>query len=96
LDKAIITFSAEEGKGIIPLPGVGRIIKEVRTRASSIPFTFSSSFIQLAEGQHLPNPCWAICTSATRPYASSALDIAGVPIPDVFITSEDVPKGKPL
>ena len=44
----------------------------------------------------MPNPCWTICTSATRAYASSALKIAGIPIPDVFIVAEDVSRGKPF
>lgn len=42
-----------------------------------------------------PNPRWAICTSATRTYAAAALQKAGVPVPDAFIVSEDVTKGKP-
>ncbi|KAH9942582.1 phosphatase [Amylocystis lapponica] len=42
-----------------------------------------------------PNPRWAICTSATRSYATAALKTAGVPVPDVFVASEDVEKGKP-
>ncbi|OBZ77173.1 Sugar phosphatase YfbT [Grifola frondosa] len=43
----------------------------------------------------LPNPRWAICTSATRSYATAALTAAGLPLPDVFVVSEDVTKGKP-
>ncbi|EJF62813.1 phosphatase [Dichomitus squalens] len=43
----------------------------------------------------LPKPKWAICTSATIVYASSALKAVGVPIPDAFVVSEDVEKGKP-
>jgi len=41
------------------------------------------------------NNDWAICTSATRAYASQALPLAGVPIPKAFITADDVPAGKP-
>ncbi|KAF5388056.1 hypothetical protein D9615_000562 [Tricholomella constricta] len=51
---------------------------------------------ELASARHLPNPSWAICTSATRAYASSALRIAGVPVPDVFVAAEDVTQGKPF
>ncbi|PPQ77406.1 hypothetical protein CVT25_010988 [Psilocybe cyanescens] len=51
---------------------------------------------EIAPGRHQPNPCWSICTSATRDYATSALTIAGIPIPDVFVASEDVSKGKPF
>ncbi|CDO71402.1 hypothetical protein BN946_scf184908.g160 [Trametes cinnabarina] len=43
----------------------------------------------------LPKPRWAICTSATSSYATAALQAAGVPVPDVFVVSEDVEKGKP-
>ncbi|PCH41478.1 phosphatase [Wolfiporia cocos MD-104 SS10] len=42
-----------------------------------------------------PKPRWAICTSATRTYATAALEKAGVPQPDAFVVSEDVQKGKP-
>jgi glycerol 3-phosphatase-1 len=45
---------------------------------------------------HLPNARWAICTSATRAYATSALGLTGIPIPDVFVASEDVQQGKPF
>ncbi|KAK1231801.1 DL-glycerol-3-phosphatase [Marasmius sp. AFHP31] len=50
---------------------------------------------ELEPGRHLPNPCWAICTSATRAYATAALTSAQIPIPDVFVAAEDVSKGKP-
>ncbi|RDB22770.1 Sugar phosphatase YfbT [Hypsizygus marmoreus] len=51
---------------------------------------------ELAPVRHLPNPSWAICTSATRSYATAALRIAGVPVPDVFVAAEDVTQGKPF
>jgi len=38
---------------------------------------------------------WAICTSATRAYASQALPLACVPVPKAFITADDVAAGKP-
>ncbi|KAI0637977.1 phosphatase [Trametes polyzona] len=43
----------------------------------------------------LPKPRWAICTSATKGYATAALQAAGIPVPEVFVVSEDVEKGKP-
>ncbi|KAF8663502.1 hypothetical protein AX16_001068 [Volvariella volvacea WC 439] len=49
----------------------------------------------LASGRHLPDACWAICTSATKIYASSALEVTGVPVPDVLVTADDVQYGKP-
>ncbi|CAL1701125.1 unnamed protein product [Somion occarium] len=50
---------------------------------------------EIAPGGKLPEKRWAICTSATRSYATSALKAAGVPQPDIFVVSEDVEKGKP-
>ncbi|KAJ7683974.1 phosphatase [Mycena rosella] len=50
---------------------------------------------ELAPRRTLPNPLWAICTSATRYYATTALGLAGVPIPDVLVVAEDVTQGKP-
>lgn len=50
---------------------------------------------ELAPGKNNPKPCWAIVTSATHAYASAALKIGGIPIPDAFVTAEDVTQGKP-
>ncbi|KAJ7178955.1 phosphatase [Mycena filopes] len=50
---------------------------------------------ELAPSRTLPNPSWAICTSATRYYATIALSVAKVPVPDVFVVAEDVENGKP-
>ncbi|KAF9028447.1 HAD-like protein [Hymenopellis radicata] len=56
----------------------------------------SKALEEISSGRFLPNPCWAICTSATKKYAIAALGSAGVPVPDVFVTSEDVEQGKPF
>ncbi|KAG1755510.1 HAD-like domain-containing protein [Suillus lakei] len=50
---------------------------------------------ELVPGKNNPKPCWAIVTSATRAYASAALEIGGIPVPDAFVTAEDVTQGKP-
>ncbi|KAF9057968.1 HAD-like domain-containing protein [Panaeolus papilionaceus] len=50
---------------------------------------------ELAPARFLPNPRWTICTSATLEYATAALSRANIPIPDVFVCSEHVSKGKP-
>ncbi|KIK67940.1 hypothetical protein GYMLUDRAFT_36747 [Collybiopsis luxurians FD-317 M1] len=50
---------------------------------------------QINPGRHHPKPSWAICTSATRAYALSALANAGIDVPDAFVAAEDVIKGKP-
>jgi len=51
---------------------------------------------ELLPGSKCPNPCWAICTSATRVYASAALNMAGLPTPDALVIAEDVTHGKPF
>lgn len=38
---------------------------------------------------------WAIVTSGTRPVAIARLHAAGLPIPDVLVTADDVTAGKP-
>jgi len=38
---------------------------------------------------------WAICTSATTAYATAALETAHIPMPSVFVTADDVSRGKP-
>jgi mannitol-1-/sugar-/sorbitol-6-phosphatase len=43
----------------------------------------------------LPLDRWAIVTSAPRDLAVRRLEAAGLPIPPVFVTAEDVEKGKP-
>jgi sugar-phosphatase len=43
----------------------------------------------------LPVDRWAIVTSAPRALATRRLEAAGLPVPPVMITSEDVDRGKP-
>lgn len=43
----------------------------------------------------LPKERWAIVTSAPRALAVRRLEAAGLSAPSVFITAEDIPRGKP-
>ena len=43
----------------------------------------------------LPSDRWAIVTSAPRTLATRRLEAAGLPVPSVIITAEDVERGKP-
>ncbi len=43
----------------------------------------------------LPSNRWAVVTSASRELAICRMRTAGLPIPDVLITAEDVQQGKP-
>jgi len=50
---------------------------------------------EIEQYRRLPSPRWAICTSATRMYATAALKSAKVPCPEVLVAAEDVAQGKP-
>lgn len=43
----------------------------------------------------LPTGSWAVVTSATRTLATARLTAAGLPVPEILITADDVPRGKP-
>ena len=43
----------------------------------------------------LPPDRWAIVTSGSRPVATLRLRTAGLPVPEVFVTGEEVRRGKP-
>jgi mannitol-1-/sugar-/sorbitol-6-phosphatase len=43
----------------------------------------------------LPAGRWAVVTSGTRALATARLHAAGLPIPDVLVTADDVANGKP-
>ena len=43
----------------------------------------------------LPSERWAIVTSCTRPLAEVRIAAAGLPRPGLFITSNDITRGKP-
>ncbi|KAI9574652.1 HAD-like domain-containing protein [Boletus coccyginus] len=50
---------------------------------------------RLSPAKDKPNQRWTICTSATRVYATAALNAANIDYPDDFVTADDVHKGKP-
>lgn len=43
----------------------------------------------------LPDGRWAIVTSGTHKLAAARLDAIGLPVPEVFVTADDVTSGKP-
>jgi mannitol-1-/sugar-/sorbitol-6-phosphatase len=43
----------------------------------------------------IPEGRWCVVTSGTRHLASARLRLAGIPVPDVLVTAEDVAYGKP-
>jgi len=45
--------------------------------------------------QSLPGSCWAVVTSGVRDTALTRLRHAGLPVPAILITADDVAQGKP-
>lgn len=43
----------------------------------------------------LPRSAWAVVTSASRVLASNRMRAAGIPLPDVLISADDITRGKP-
>jgi mannitol-1-/sugar-/sorbitol-6-phosphatase len=43
----------------------------------------------------IPEACWAVVTSGTRRLATARLQLAGIPVPEVLVTADDVTTGKP-
>jgi mannitol-1-/sugar-/sorbitol-6-phosphatase len=43
----------------------------------------------------MPAGAWAVVTSGIRRLATARLRAAGLPVPDVLVTADDVPAGKP-
>jgi len=45
--------------------------------------------------ESLPANCWTVVTSGTRDLTRTRLEAAGLPVPSVLVTAEDVTAGKP-
>jgi sugar-phosphatase len=43
----------------------------------------------------IPRGCWCVVTSGSRHLASARLRLAGIPVPEVMVTADDVVTGKP-
>lgn len=95
-EEEIVNSSRTDGiDGIVRLPGVSEIIDSVSLYFIAVIREFDAHSIQLFLNSDSSPARWAICTSATRAYATQALQIAGIPQPKNFVCAEDVTKGKP-
>jgi sugar-phosphatase len=63
---------------------------EIEDMEGVVPIAGAVAFLK-----SLPADRWAIVTSAPVALARLRLEAAGIPVPKVFITAEDVTKGKP-
>ena len=64
--------------------------REMEDLAGVVPLPGAEALLR-----SLPRDRWAIITSCTRPLAEVRIAAAGLPVPDLFITSSDVTHGKP-
>lgn len=65
---------------------------EAITTTGLIEITGAKTFLEHLDNEDIT---WAIATSGTYPVASLRLATCGMPIPKVFVTSEQVEQGKP-
>lgn len=66
------------------------ITREIELAKYTKPLLFAKNFVK-----SLPVERWAIVTSASKALAKARLSSAGLPIPRVLVTAENVKHGKP-
>jgi sugar-phosphatase len=64
--------------------------REIEDTEGVVPIAGAAEFLA-----GIPEDRWAIVTSASRPLAQARLAKAGIAVPRVMVTSEDVERGKP-
>lgn len=81
----------------LKIPGVDPVaeaewitLMEIEDTEGVLEIRGASAFVE-----SLPREHWAIVTSAPRALATRRLEAAGVPLPDVLVTAEDIQVGKP-
>ncbi|WP_165856094.1 HAD-IA family hydrolase [Marinobacter sp. JSM 1782161] len=81
----------------LALPGVDPVAEAARITRAEIENVQDVEAIAGAAAflDNLPAERWAIVTSAPRALAESRLAAAGLPLPSVLITAEDVERSKP-
>ena len=63
---------------------------EIDDTAGTVEIAGAAAFLAT-----LPTSAWTIVTSASRALAEARLQAAGLPLPPLMITAEDISKGKP-
>lgn len=79
------------------LPGIDALAEAARITAAEIEDTAGIEAIAGVADflASLPRARWAIVTSAPRKLALARIAAAGLPLPDVLVSAEDVQRGKP-
>jgi len=88
---------ARETIAVLRLPGIDPVAEadlllkaEADDLEGIVPVPGAVAFLQ-----SLPPECWAIVTSAPRELALLRIKAAGIPVPAMMVTAEDVTHGKP-
>ena len=85
------TIAALKLPGIDPVAEADLLLKaEADDLEGIVPVPGAVAFLQ-----SLPPECWAIVTSAPRELALLRIKAAGIPVPAMMVTAEDVTHGKP-
>ncbi|AIY42250.1 Putative phosphatase YfbT [Collimonas arenae] len=81
----------------LALPGVDPEVEALKITQAEIADV--EGIIEIAGAAHflrsLPTTKWAVVTSAPKALAIQRMKAADIPVPDVLVTAEDVPAGKP-
>ncbi|MBN9551009.1 MAG: HAD-IA family hydrolase [Alphaproteobacteria bacterium] len=89
--RAIETIAALELPGVDPVVEANLLLKaEADDLEGIVPIPGAVAFLR-----SLPPERWAIVTSAPRELALLRIEAAGIPVPAMMVTAEDVTNGKP-
>ncbi|WMY10961.1 HAD-IA family hydrolase [Paraburkholderia phenoliruptrix] len=102
LDPAVVLREAQERRTIDSLHGLARPGVDVESDALALMQRErhdTDGIVEIPGAgallRSLPKDRWAIVTSADRVLAQNRIAAAGLPMPDVLVTAEDVDQGKP-
>ncbi|ROR93019.1 HAD-IA family hydrolase [Nocardioides aurantiacus] len=89
--------AADTVAGLLPAEQVSRATEridelELSTAGATVALPGALALLTSLTGAGLP---WAVATSATRRLALARLEAAGLPVPEVLVTADDVAHGKP-
>jgi sugar-phosphatase len=89
--RAIETIAALKLPGVDPVVEANLLLKaEADDLEGIVPIPGAVAFLR-----SLPPQRWAIVTSAPRELALLRIEAAGIPVPGMMVTAEDVTNGKP-
>ncbi|RWF93497.1 MAG: HAD family hydrolase, partial [Mesorhizobium sp.] len=89
--RAIETIAALKLPGVDPVVEADALLKaEAADLEGIVPIPGAVAFLK-----SLPPERWAIVTSAPRELALLRMAAAGIPVPAIIVSAEDVTRGKP-